>query len=90
MEEETKKSSEAQEESKSETLFSKVIPKMNKSGTSQVGSHLVETKTFEGHKFIQVTQEKYAFGNIPAKKSWVTINPEDDELKKAISEAYKH
>lgn len=73
----------------SETLFSKVIPKMTKDNKSQVGSHLIEVKTFEGHKFIQITQEKFAFGNQPAKKSWITLDPANDELKKALSEAFK-
>jgi len=31
-------------ESKAETLYSKVIPKMTKDGKSQVGSHLIEVK----------------------------------------------
>lgn len=73
----------------SETLYSKVIPKMNKAKTSQVGSFLIEVKTFAGHKFIQITQEKFAFGNQPPKKSWVTLNPDDKDIKDALSEAYK-
>jgi len=76
-------------ESKAETLYSKVIPKMTKDGKSQVGSHLIEVKIFEGHKFLQITQEKFAFADKPAKKTWVTIDPADKEIKEALTEAYK-
>lgn len=72
----------------SETLYSQVINKLSKNGRV-VGSMAVETKIFDNYKFIQLTQDKSAFGNQPAKRSWVTIDPSNEEIKKAISEAYK-
>lgn len=76
-------------EPKSETLFKKLIPKMNKAGSMQVGSMTVEVKTYDGSKFIQLTQVKEAFGDRPQKKTWITMNPDDKEIKEALSEAYK-
>ena len=79
----------------SETLFTKVIPKMNKSGSRQVGSMKIEVKTFEEFKFIQMSQTKEAFGQVgsdeykPAKETWVTFDPKNKEIKDALSEAFK-
>ena len=79
----------------SETLYTKVIPKMNKAGSRQVGSITIEVKTFAGAKFIQLTQNKSAYGfqgspgYKPEKNTWVTFDPSNKDLKDALSEAYK-
>ena len=83
------------DESQSESLYKKVIPKMNKAGSRQVGSHTIELKSFDGHIFIQITQVKEAFGNPgmegykPAKTTWITIDPKEKEIKEALAQAYK-
>lgn len=79
----------------SEVLFSKIIPKMNKSGDRQVGNLKVETKVFDGYKFIQLTQHKEGFGMPgssnyqPPKDSWVTFDPKNKDIKEALLEAVK-
>jgi hypothetical protein len=82
------KTSETKEEAQSETLFSKVVDKTNKAGNA-VGRYTIEVKTFDGFKFVQITQEKFAFGSTPAKRSWVTFDPDNKDLKDALSEAFK-
>ena len=82
-------------DSESKTLYSKLIQKMNKAGTRQVGALKIEVKEFEGYKFVQITQRKESFGtpgtttHRPAKETWVTFDPKNDEVKKAFQEAFK-
>jgi len=81
--------------SDSKTLLTKVIPKMNKAGSRQVGSMKIELKEFEGYKFIQMSQHKEGFGQSgssryrPTKDSWVTFDPNDKAIKEALQQAYK-
>lgn len=76
-------------ETESKTLFSKVVNKLASNGRV-VGSMTIEVKTFDGHKFIQLTQEKASYGNQLGKRGFVTFNPAEKEIKEAIFEAYKH
>lgn len=77
------------QENEAKTLFSQKIDKMNKDGTRMVGSYLVETKIFNDVPFVMVTQQKFAFGNQPAKKSWITFNPKDEDLLSALQTSVK-
>ena len=76
-------------EVQTEVLYSKSIPKISKKGMP-VGSLKVETKTFNDSKFIQLSQEKYPFGDKPGKRAFVTIDPSDKSVREAIAEAYKN
>jgi hypothetical protein len=72
---------------KSEVLYGKLVPKLNKAGSREVGSMSIELKSFEGIKFIQLTQHKQAFGDKPAKDQWVTFDPTNKAIIDAILEA---
>jgi anti-sigma28 factor (negative regulator of flagellin synthesis) len=79
----------------SETLYQQELAKFNKAGTNQVGSYKIETKTYEGHKFVQITQKKNSFGQPgsenykPEKTTWVTFDPQDNDLIASLKEAIK-
>lgn len=72
----------------SKTLFSKVVHKKLDNGAI-TQSHTIEAKEFDGTQFIQITQDKMPFGNQPAKRSWITLDPKNNELKSAIIDAFK-
>jgi hypothetical protein len=81
---------EPKKELPSETFFEAVINKVSKGGRV-VGSYAVAVKSIDGGvKFIQITQDKSAYGNKPARRTSITLDPKNDELKKAIIEAFKH
>lgn len=79
----------------SAVLFNKTLPKMSKDGSRLVGSLKVEVKTFEGYKFLQLTQVKEAFGIAgtdgyrPQKVSWVTLDPSNKEVIETLEAAFK-
>jgi hypothetical protein len=84
-----------EEAGKSETLFTKEIPKMNKAGSIQVGTYRISTKIYNENKFIEIYQKKNSFGGVntpnyrPEKQAWVTFDPADKRIKEALQEAYK-
>lgn len=84
----------SQSNDSNEPLFLKVIPKVSGKGV-QVGWLKIEVKVYDGNKFAQITQRKEAFGSPnsptykPAKETWITFNPSDDEIKKALGECFK-
>lgn len=82
------KTNEVKDGGESKTLYSKPINKFSKSGRV-VGSLLIETKVFGENKFIQITQEKSAFGDKPASKRWITFDPNSSEIQDALREALK-
>lgn len=77
-----------------ETISSVTVPKVSKAN-KQVGSHVIDVKSFDGNKFIQITQNKDAFGNPnspkykPASSSSITLDPKNKKVMDAIAEAYK-
>jgi hypothetical protein len=86
--EQTNKSINAEEETKSLTLFSKVINKSGKDGRVY-SSVSIQTKVFRDTKFIQITVDKASYGNKPGKRNTITLDPKNEEVKEALLTAYK-
>lgn len=77
-----------QEEPESKTLYSKVVHKTLRNGAISQ-SHTVEVKKFGEATFMQITQDKMPFGSQPAKRTWITMDPKNEELKSAVAEGFK-
>ena len=72
----------------STTLLDKTVTIKTAKGDTK-GSLRVEVKELDTTKFIQLTQERNAFGNTPAVKRFITIDPSNEDVKALIGEAYK-
>lgn len=69
-------------------LSTKVINNEGKYG--RVNSAItIEVKEYNGHKFIQLTQDKYPYGNKPASRTSLTLNSGNDNLKQSLIEAFE-
>lgn len=69
-------------------LNSKVINKTAENGRV-LESVEVAVIEYNGKKFIQLTKDKAGYGATAPKRQLITIDPKNEELKKAIAEAYK-
>lgn len=72
----------------SEILYSKTINKFSR-GNKIVGSLTAQVKIIGKIKFIQLTQEKQPYADSPYKKSSITLDPTDKQVKEMLSEAFK-
>jgi hemerythrin superfamily protein len=73
--------------SEDKTLFSRSVHKKMKDG-SIAKSWNIQSKVYQGHKFIQIEQEKKSFGNKPGSVNRLTLDPANKELREALTEAY--
>jgi hypothetical protein len=76
------------EENKTKIIYSKIVDKVNNAG-NVTGKMTIEKKTYMDHVFIQLTQDKFAFGKNPAKKNWVTFSPDDKAILEALKDSLK-
>jgi hypothetical protein len=75
------------EKKKSETHFSKVVNKFSKNG-AVIGSYTIEFKAVDENKFIQITQDKSAFRDKPPVHRFITLDPNNQELKDVLTEVF--
>jgi hypothetical protein len=76
---ENKINEEIKEDLKSETFFSESVDNVSATGKSK-GSYKMELKSYDGHKFIQITQVKKGFGSVPDQFKNITFNPENESF----------
>jgi hypothetical protein len=76
-----------EEPAQSEIMYSRIIPKYDKTGRYHVGSLKIEVKKLLQAKFIQLTQEKAGFANNPSKISTVTLDLTSKETRDRLIEA---
>lgn len=71
---------------KSEVLYTKRVELKTNQGNTK-GVIQVDKKSINGHQFVQITNEKYPFGNTPGKKTYTTIPVGNDDVILALKEA---